>query len=162
VVDGTKTYDLGNRWAAIPPFVSRALTLVMAGREPEEFVFRSEIGNANQYTTARRYSASHIGLEVPVKQLKAAIERINAARTEEARAMGEEPDLLPVVTFQAWRHFVTSTLSPLVSDDSKELHIGHAIKGTKGEYLQQTEAHVQECLGALMKVFSPLEPATES
>jgi len=153
VVDGTKTYEKGNRWAAFPEFVAEALKIVIAGRDPKEFVFRAEVGNANQYTKERTYSSAHIGLEVPVKQLAAAIDRVNEHRMVQAASRGEEPVLVPKVSFQAWRHFISSNLSSKVSHDSLELHIGHVIKGTRGEYVQQVEAHIAEMREALRDLY---------
>lgn len=154
LVQTTKTGELGKRWSAIPPHVRKILEPIMAGRAADEFVFRAEVGNANQHTKVRQWSKAHIGLEVPVKQLKAAVAKLNAHRQEVAAATGEEPRLLPAVVFHSWRHFVVSQLSGAkCGPDAVSLQVGHAIEGVKAKYLHQTEAHVQDCLAALTVLF---------
>lgn len=145
LVEDTKTGDLGKRWSAIPPQVKKVLDLITTGREAEEFVFRSEEGRANQWSKDRRFSAEHIGLEVPVKQLKAAVGRYNAAHPKNP---------LPDVDVHSWRHFVVSELSARCGPDAVSLQVGHAVGGVKGKYLHQTEEHIQDCLKALCLIFS--------
>ena len=49
------------------------------------------------------------------------------------------------ITFHSWRHWAASTLSGAgVSNTAIDLNLGHVIKGTLGDYLHQTAAHVQE------------------
>ena len=137
VVDDTKTGDVGKRFSAIPPVVFEALRELTEGQPPIAFVFRDR-------------KDEHLGLEVPLKQLRAAIGRMNERRLE------ANAPTCPVVTFHAWRHFVVSQLSAKCSSDAVSLHVGHAVGGIKGRYLHQTEAHIQDCLKGVSDIFNEL------
>jgi len=149
LVEDTKTGDLGKRWSAIPPQVYQVLQVVTAGRGDDEFVFRNSDGRKNQWVKDHVYTNDHIGLEVPVKQLKAAVTRYNSAHPA-AR--------LPAVDFHSWRHFVVSELSARCGPDAVSLQVGHVVAGVKKAYLHQTEAHVQDCLKAMTEIFKDWKP----